>query len=67
MKKKDVKAKIQNALNLILFELQVSPSKKIKKSISEFSQEFSVRLKDDWKKQLVEEKEKTKVKKVKNA
>lgn len=56
MKKKDVKTKVQNALNLTLFELQVSPSKKIKKSIAEFSKEFSNRLKAEWKKQMLEQK-----------
>lgn len=67
MKKKDVKNKIQNALNLIVFELQVSPSKKIKKSIIEFSKEFSARLKADWKEQEVKEKAKAKIKKPRKA
>lgn len=56
MKKKDVKTKVENALNLTLFDLQITPSKKIKKSIALFAKEFSQRLKLEWKKQMLAEK-----------
>jgi hypothetical protein len=56
MKKKDIRTKIENALTLALFELQFSPSKKVKKGIAEFSKNLSARLKDEWKKQLDAEK-----------
>lgn len=69
MKKKDIKTKVQNALNLVLFELQVTPSKKTKKSLTLFSKDYASQIKDELKRQAKAEvkvtQKKKKVKKVK--
>lgn len=69
MKKKDIKTKVQNALNLALFELQVTPSKKTKKSLTLFSKDFASQIKDELKRQAKAEvkvsQKKKKIKKVK--
>jgi hypothetical protein len=69
MKKKDIKTKVQNALNLALFELQVTPSKKTKKSLTLFSKDYASQIKDELKRQAKAEvkvtQKKKKVKKVK--
>jgi SMC interacting uncharacterized protein involved in chromosome segregation len=57
MKKKEIKTKIQNALNFALFEIQLTPSRKIKKSITEFSEHFTTRIKAEMKAQIRSEKE----------
>lgn len=63
MKKKDIRTKVQNALNLALFELQVTPSKKTKKSLTIFSKEFASQIKDELKRQAKAEVKMTQQKK----
>jgi hypothetical protein len=56
MKKKEIRTKIQNALNLALFEIQLLPSGKIKKTITGFSREFASKIKEEMKEQIRTEK-----------
>ena len=65
MKKKDIKTKVQNALNLALFELQLTPSKKTKKSLTLFSRDFASQIKDELKRQIQTEKKAVQKKKKK--
>ncbi|HEY0742097.1 MAG TPA: hypothetical protein VGD40_11575 [Chryseosolibacter sp.] len=66
MKKKEIKAKLISALNATLFELQVTPTKRIKKSIDGFSKDLASRVKDDLKSQEKAEKKLATSKKNKN-
>ena len=51
MKKKDITAKVNNALNLALFDLQIALTKKMKNSITRVSKELAIKIKDELKQQ----------------
>jgi hypothetical protein len=54
--KKEIKDTVSNAMQQTLFDLQIAPSRKIKKMIADASKKFSGAIKRELKKQAVKAK-----------
>lgn len=54
--KKEIKNSVANVMHQTLFELQIAPTRKLKKLITDASKKFSAEIKSELKKQVKKEK-----------